>query len=28
MIEDAVVTFQKTAADTEDATQEYTLNAR
>jgi len=28
MIEDAIVTFQKTAADTDDTTQEYTLNAR
>lgn len=28
MIEDAVVSFQRTAADTEDATQEYELKAR
>ena len=28
MIDEALITYQKTAADTEDATQEYTLNAR
>jgi hypothetical protein len=28
MIDEALLTFQKTAADTEDATQEFTLNAR
>jgi hypothetical protein len=28
MIDDALITFSKTAADTDDATQEFTLNAR